>query len=85
MERFSYFLHNPQITADIFYEPLLRQALNAFAGSEVILTLDTSVLWDEFCLVEVCLAWGGRSLTLAQTVLKHGSATVSALKPINPS
>lgn len=77
MDRLSYFLHNPQITADIFYEPLLRQALSAFAGSEVILTLDTSVLWDEFCLVEVCLTWGGRSLTLAQTVLKHGSATVS--------
>jgi len=44
MDRLSYFLHNPQITADIFYEPLLRQALSAFAGSEVILTLDTSVL-----------------------------------------
>lgn len=40
------------------------------------LVLDTSLLWDQYCLIEVCLAWGGRSLVLAQTVLEHGSATV---------
>jgi hypothetical protein len=41
------------------------------------LTLDTSMLWDEYCLIEVCLAWGGRSFPLAQKVMKHGSATVA--------
>ena len=40
------------------------------------LTLDTSVLWDQYCLIEVCLIWGGRSIPLAQSVLEHGSATV---------
>jgi hypothetical protein len=40
------------------------------------LTLDTSLRWERFCLVEVCLIWGGRSLSLAQTVLEHGSAMV---------
>lgn len=40
------------------------------------LTLDTSVLWDEYCLIEVCLVWGGRSIPLGQTVLSQGSATV---------
>jgi hypothetical protein len=43
----------------------------------MILTLDTSMLWDEYCLIEVCLAWGGRSLPLAQKVIKPGSATVA--------
>lgn len=76
MERLSYFLHNPQINAERFYEPLLRYVVQAFAGESVLLTLDTSMLWDHFCLVEVCFVWGGRSLTLAQTVLEHGSATV---------
>ncbi len=75
-ERLSYFLHNPQITAEWYYEPILRQALSAFAGEAILLTLDTSILWDRFCLIEVCLVWGGRSLTLAQVVLEHGSATV---------
>jgi hypothetical protein len=42
----------------------------------VLLTLDTSMLWDQFCLIEVCFVWGGRSFTLAQVVLEHGSAMV---------
>jgi hypothetical protein len=29
-----------------------------------------------YLLIEVCLAWGGRSITLAQTVIEHGSAMV---------
>jgi hypothetical protein len=76
MGRLSYFLRNPQITAARYYEPMLRQALSAFAGEAILLTLDTSMLWDQFCLIEVCLAWGGRSFTLAQVVLEHGSAMV---------
>ena len=76
MERLSYFIHNQQITAERFYEPLLHHALAAFAGEPVLLTLDTSLLWDKFCLVEVCMVWGGRSFTLSQVVLEHGSATV---------
>jgi len=34
------------------------------------------MLWDKFCLIEVCLIWGGRSISLSQVVLEHGSATV---------
>ena len=41
------------------------------------LTLDTSMLWDEYCLIEVCLAWGGRSIPLSQMVIEHGGATVA--------
>lgn len=60
-----------------FYEPMLRHVLSAFAGESVLLTLDTSMLWEQFCLIEVCLVWGGRSFTLAQGVVEHGSASVS--------
>lgn len=76
LERLSYFLHNQQISAERFYEPMLRHVLAAFAGESVLLTLDTSMLWDQFCLIEVCFVWGGRSFTLSQVVLEHGSATV---------
>jgi len=31
---------------------------------------------DKFCLIEVCLIWGGRSIPLGQGVLEPGSATV---------
>jgi hypothetical protein len=58
MERLSYFVHNPKINAQTFYVPLLKQFLKAWAGMAITLTLDTSMLWDEYCLIEVCLAWG---------------------------
>lgn len=76
LERLSYFVHNEHITAERFYVPLLRQALQAFQGQAVTLALDTSMLWNQFCLIEVCLLWGGRSFTLAQSVIEHRSATV---------
>jgi len=77
MERLHYFVHNPNITAETFYIPLLKQFLQAWTGMAMTLTLDTSMLWDEYCLIEVCLAWGGRSFPLAQKVIKHGSASVA--------
>jgi hypothetical protein len=77
MERLSYFVHNPKIDADTFYVPLVKELLKAWEGASVMLTLDTSMLWDRYCLIEVCLIWGGRSIPLGQTVIEHGSATVS--------
>jgi hypothetical protein len=76
LERLAYLLHNDHISAERFYVPLLQAMLQGFEETAVTLVLDTSMLWDQFCLIEVCLAWGGRSLTLAQVVLEHGSATV---------
>jgi len=77
MERLNYFVYNPKITAETFYWPILRQFLKAWDGAAMLLTLDTSMLWDQFCLIEVCLVWGGRSIPLSQKVLEHGSATVA--------
>ena len=77
MERLSYLMHNPKIGQEVFYAPLVRQLLKEWAGQELILVMDTSMFWETYCLIEVCVAWGGRSVTLAQTVVEHGSATVS--------
>jgi hypothetical protein len=77
MERLNYFVHNPKITSETFYSLLLRQFLKAWEGAAMTLTLDTSLLWEHYCLIEVCLIWGGRSIPLAQTVLEHSSATVA--------
>jgi Transposase DDE domain len=92
MERLSYFMHNPSISEEVLYVPLLKQFLKEWTGQELILVMDTSMFWDaclglshvrgtrtgrlRYCLIEVCVAWGGRSITLAQAVIEHGSATV---------
>lgn len=77
LERLSYFVNNPKITPETFYHPILRQFLLAWEGMDVMLTLDTSMFWNEICLIEVCLVWGGRSFPLAQKVMEHPSATVA--------
>lgn len=77
LERLSYFVNNPNITPETYYHPLLRQFLSAWEGMDVLLTLDTSVFWNEICLIDVCLVWGGRSFPLAQKVMEHPSATVA--------
>ena len=77
MARLSYFIHNDKITSDIFYQPLLKFFLQSWSGQSLTLALDTSMLWDKFCLIEVSLIWGGRSLTVAQRVIEHNSATVA--------
>ncbi len=76
LERLNYFVHNPKIKPEIFYAPLIKHFFRVWEGESLELTLDTSMLWDQFCLIEVCLIWGGRSIPLGQTVLEHGSATV---------
>lgn len=77
LARLSYFVHNDRITPEIFYVPIVRQFLKAWKNQSMLLTLDTSMLWDEYCLIEVCLVWGGRSFPLAQRVMEHGSAMVA--------
>jgi hypothetical protein len=69
-------MHNPSISDEVLYVPLLKQFLKEWTGQELILVMDTSMFWDTYCLIEVCLAWGGRSITLVQKVIEHGSATV---------
>jgi hypothetical protein len=76
MERLSYFMNNPAVSDEVLYEPLIAQFLQEWVQQELILVMDTSMFWDSYCLIEVCVAWGGRSITLAQTVIEHGSSTV---------
>ena len=82
LERLSYFLHNQQISAERFYEPLLQHVLAAFAGESVLLTLDTSMLGDQFCLIAVCFVWGGRSFTLSQVRASNMAVPLLALSSI---
>jgi hypothetical protein len=62
LERLSYFIHNQAIRAETFYAPVLQHLLQDWVGQAMTLVLDTSMLWDKYCLIEVTLAWGGRSI-----------------------
>ncbi|HEY9828456.1 MAG TPA: hypothetical protein V6D19_23705 [Stenomitos sp.] len=41
------------------------------------MALDTSLFWDQYCLVRLCVVYRGRALPVVWRVLSHRSASVS--------
>ncbi len=70
-------LSNKRIDAASIYKPLILELLKDRQEIELLLSFDTSLLWNRFCLIEVALVYGGRALPIAWKVLEHGSASVS--------
>ena len=70
-------LDNPRINVHKLYQPLITAALAAWEDDCIYLSLDTSLFWEQYCLVRVAVVHRGRTLPVAWRVLAHGSAAVS--------
>jgi len=77
IRRFRRFLDNKRIDVPRLYTPLLHQALQGWHHSTVYVALDTSMLWNRYCLVRLSLIYRGRAIPLVWKVLEHGSAMVA--------
>lgn len=77
VRRFSRWLTNERIEVNALYGAIVGAAIVEWETATCYLALDTSMLWDEYCLIRVSLVYRGRAVPLAWTVLKHGSATVN--------
>ncbi len=77
VRRFRRFLDNERIAVDALYGPLLSQALLKGVPPTLYVALDTSLLWNSYCLVRLSLIYRGRAVPLVWTVLAHGSVSVS--------
>jgi hypothetical protein len=74
--RFSRWLHNPRINVQRLYSPLIAKALVDWKAPSLILIEDTSVLWNEFCLIRLSVQYRGRAVPVVWRVLRHGSSSV---------
>lgn len=74
--RFSRWLHNSRIHVHRVYSPLITAALAQWGVSEIILIEDTTMLWDEYCLIRLSIQYRGRAIPLIWRVLRHGSSSV---------
>lgn len=74
--RFSRWLHNPRINVQKLYTPLIAQALAAWGEPCITLIEDTSMLWDEYCLIRLSVQYRGRAVPLVWRVMRHGSSSV---------
>lgn len=75
--RFSRWLHNPRINVQKLYSPLITQALAAWGEPCITLIEDTSMLWDEYCLIRLSVQYRGRAIPLVWRVIRHGSSSIS--------
>ena len=74
--RFSRWLHNSRINVQRLYSRLIGAALVNWGVSEISLIEDTTMLWDEYCLIRLSIQYRGRAIPLVWRVLRHGSSSV---------
>jgi hypothetical protein len=77
VRRFMRWLNNPRIEVHSLYGPLIQQALATWGHCKLYLALDTSMLWNEFCLIRISVIYRGRAVPLVWKVLKHSSSSVA--------
>jgi hypothetical protein len=67
---------NPRINVGALYLPLVLAAMNGWSRGRVYLGLDTTVLWNRYCMIHLTVICGGRAVPLLWKVLEHKSASV---------
>jgi hypothetical protein len=77
VRRFSRWLDNNRITVETLYGPLIEQAVVGWVGKRMSVALDTSMLWNTYCLIRLSVIYRGRAVPLVWRVIEHGSAAVS--------
>ena len=74
--RFARWLHNARINVARLYRPLIQRALSEWPDPVLYLCLDTSSLWDQYCIIRVSVVYRGRGVPVGWRVIRHGSTTV---------
>ncbi len=75
--RFCRWLQHPAVQVQALYAPLIRQALHSWALTRVYVALDTTLLWEQFCVIRLALIYRGRAIPLVWQVLAHPSSSVA--------
>jgi hypothetical protein len=74
--RFRRWLANRRIEVAPLYGSLIQQALQDWGTHTLYLALDTSMLWNQYCLIRLSVVYRGRAVPVVWEVLKHGSSSV---------
>ena len=75
--RWQRFLSNHRIRVRSLYVPLVMAAINNWQEQRLYLALDTTVLWNRFCIIHLSVVCCGRAVPLLWKVLEHKSASVA--------
>ncbi|MEM8780607.1 MAG: transposase, partial [Cyanobacteria bacterium P01_G01_bin.49] len=59
------------------YLPLMMAAMSSWNGQRLYLALDTTILWNRYCLIHLSVICGGRAVPFLWKVIEHKSSTVA--------
>ena len=74
--RFRRWLSNPRIDVVSAHQLLMKQALSQWGKQRLYLSLDTTVVWNCFCIVWVGVVYRGRTIPVTWKVVFQASSTV---------
>lgn len=74
--RFRRWLSNHRINLVGVYQALLRQALLGWGERRLYLSLDTTLVWNRFCIVWLGVVYRGRTIPIAWRIVPQASSTV---------
>jgi hypothetical protein len=75
--RWQRFLRNRRIRVRTLYLPLVMAAISNWNQQRLYLALDTTMLWNRFCIIHISIVCGGRAVPFLWKVLAHKSSTVA--------
>jgi hypothetical protein len=75
--RWQRFVRNRRVKVRSLYIPLVMAAINEWKHQRVYLALDTTMLWNRFCIIHLSVVCGGRAIPFLWKVLAHKSSTVA--------
>jgi Transposase DDE domain len=75
--RWQRFVDNPRVRVESLYVPLVLAALSQWQSQRLYLAMDTTVLWDKYCMIHLSVVCCGRAIPLLWRVIEHESASVS--------
>lgn len=75
--RWQRFVDNSRVRVESLYVPLVLAALGQWQSQRLYLAMDTTVLWDKYCMIHLSVVCCGRAIPLLWRVLEHESASVA--------
>lgn len=81
--RWQRFVQNNRVKVRSLYMPMVMAAINNWNGKRLYLALDTTVLWNRYCMIHLSVICGGRAIPFMWKVIEHKSSTV-AFKEYKP-
>ncbi len=79
VRRFRRWLDNERIKVHSLYGVIIQEALTEWGENTLYLALDTSMLWEEYCLIRLSIIYRGRAVPLIWRVIEHQSSSVSLM------